>query len=124
MQILSSPPPSASKMDECLLNIAQTYGVKWIPEPRRQDLCVYIIIFDFYISHVVGFSTSSGMHAYTQVEHCIGDFGYGPRVVAYRGSSAFAQHMCTWYVIAQIFHVSWFIPKKWGLTFVWYCRTP
>ncbi|KAF9218303.1 hypothetical protein BS17DRAFT_742369, partial [Gyrodon lividus] len=38
MQILSCPPPSASKMDEYLLDIAQTYGIKWTPEPRRQDL--------------------------------------------------------------------------------------
>ncbi|KIJ59199.1 hypothetical protein HYDPIDRAFT_118790 [Hydnomerulius pinastri MD-312] len=38
MQILATPPPSASKMDDCLLNIANTYGVKWTPEPRRQDI--------------------------------------------------------------------------------------
>ncbi|KAF8120803.1 regulator of Vps4 activity in the MVB pathway-domain-containing protein [Boletus edulis] len=38
MQILSSPPSTASKMDAYLVDIAQTYGVKWVPEPRREDL--------------------------------------------------------------------------------------
>ncbi|KAH0826917.1 regulator of Vps4 activity in the MVB pathway-domain-containing protein [Lanmaoa asiatica] len=37
-QILSSPPPTASKMDEYLVEIAQTCGIKWVPEPRRGDL--------------------------------------------------------------------------------------
>ncbi|KAF9242094.1 regulator of Vps4 activity in the MVB pathway-domain-containing protein [Melanogaster broomeanus] len=38
MQTLYSPPPSALKMDQYLLNIAQTYGVQWAPERRRQDI--------------------------------------------------------------------------------------
>ena len=42
MQILSSPPPTASKMDEYLLKIAHTYSVKWVPEPRREELYVFV----------------------------------------------------------------------------------
>ena len=32
-------------MDAYLVNIAQTYGVKWVPEPRREDLCVLFKLF-------------------------------------------------------------------------------
>ncbi|KAH7923526.1 hypothetical protein BV22DRAFT_1196659 [Leucogyrophana mollusca] len=37
-QILSAPPPSAAKMNDCLSDIAKAYGIKWSPEPRRQDI--------------------------------------------------------------------------------------
>ncbi|KAH7889329.1 regulator of Vps4 activity in the MVB pathway-domain-containing protein [Phlebopus sp. FC_14] len=37
-RILSPPPPSAARMDDCLLKIANAYGVQWSPEPCRQDI--------------------------------------------------------------------------------------
>ncbi|KAF5391263.1 hypothetical protein D9757_001983 [Collybiopsis confluens] len=35
---LSAPPPNAAQLDAYLLNIAQTYGLQWQPDPRRQDI--------------------------------------------------------------------------------------
>nr|GAT47209.1 DUF292-domain-containing protein [Mycena chlorophos] len=35
---LNAPPPSAASLDAYLLDIAKTYSVPWVPEPRRQDL--------------------------------------------------------------------------------------
>ncbi|KAJ7940766.1 regulator of Vps4 activity in the MVB pathway-domain-containing protein [Mycena leptocephala] len=37
---LAAPPPSAANLDMYLLNIAKTYGVQWMPEPRRQDILI------------------------------------------------------------------------------------
>ncbi|OAX43570.1 hypothetical protein K503DRAFT_126164 [Rhizopogon vinicolor AM-OR11-026] len=38
MQLLYSPTPSASNMNNCLTNIARIYGVNWTAEPPRQDI--------------------------------------------------------------------------------------
>ncbi|KAF9053556.1 hypothetical protein BDZ89DRAFT_1107262 [Hymenopellis radicata] len=35
---LTTPTPSAADLDMYLLNIAKSYSVKWVPEPRRQDV--------------------------------------------------------------------------------------
>ncbi|KAJ7470653.1 regulator of Vps4 activity in the MVB pathway-domain-containing protein [Mycena latifolia] len=35
---LSAPSPTAANLDMYLLNIAKSYGVQWMPEPRRQDI--------------------------------------------------------------------------------------
>ncbi|KAG9313346.1 hypothetical protein JVU11DRAFT_5653 [Chiua virens] len=43
MQILSAPPPTAAKMDEYLVNIAQMYNVKWVPELRGEALLNVIL---------------------------------------------------------------------------------
>ncbi|KAJ7685069.1 regulator of Vps4 activity in the MVB pathway-domain-containing protein [Mycena polygramma] len=37
---LSAPSPSVANFDMYLLNIAKTYGVQWVPEPRRQDILI------------------------------------------------------------------------------------
>ncbi|KAJ7710027.1 regulator of Vps4 activity in the MVB pathway-domain-containing protein [Mycena rosella] len=37
---LSAPSPTAANLDMYLLNIAKSYGVQWMPEPRRQDILV------------------------------------------------------------------------------------
>ncbi|KAJ7063188.1 regulator of Vps4 activity in the MVB pathway-domain-containing protein [Mycena amicta] len=37
---LNAPPPTASSLDMYLLQIAKTYNVPWMPEPRRQDMSV------------------------------------------------------------------------------------
>ncbi|KAJ6547443.1 regulator of Vps4 activity in the MVB pathway-domain-containing protein [Mycena capillaripes] len=37
---LSAPAPSAANLDMYLLNIAKSYGVQWVPEPRRQDILI------------------------------------------------------------------------------------
>ncbi|KAF8894569.1 regulator of Vps4 activity in the MVB pathway-domain-containing protein [Infundibulicybe gibba] len=38
VRALSAPTPSAANIDNYLQSIAENYGVKWSPEPRRQDL--------------------------------------------------------------------------------------
>ncbi|KAI5983056.1 regulator of Vps4 activity in the MVB pathway-domain-containing protein [Pisolithus albus] len=38
LDILASPTPTATQMDAYLVNIADTYDVKWTPEPRRHDI--------------------------------------------------------------------------------------
>ncbi|KIO04161.1 hypothetical protein M404DRAFT_555619 [Pisolithus tinctorius Marx 270] len=38
LDILSSSAPTAAQMDACLVKIADTYNVKWTPQPRRQDI--------------------------------------------------------------------------------------
>jgi len=45
VQILSTPPPSATNIDDYLANIAATYGVKWRPEPHPQDMFADLQIF-------------------------------------------------------------------------------
>lgn len=38
MQLLHSPTPSASKMNDCLTNVSKVYRVNWVAEPPRQDI--------------------------------------------------------------------------------------
>ncbi|KAG0705900.1 regulator of Vps4 activity in the MVB pathway-domain-containing protein [Suillus ampliporus] len=38
MQLLYSPTPSASKMNDTLTNVAKTYCVNWVADPPRQDI--------------------------------------------------------------------------------------
>ncbi|KAG1877863.1 regulator of Vps4 activity in the MVB pathway-domain-containing protein [Suillus subalutaceus] len=38
MQLLHSPTPSASKMNDCLTNVSKVYHVNWAAEPPRQDI--------------------------------------------------------------------------------------
>ncbi|KAI6028901.1 regulator of Vps4 activity in the MVB pathway-domain-containing protein [Pisolithus orientalis] len=38
LDILSSSAPTAAQMDACLVKIADTYNVKWTPQPRRPDI--------------------------------------------------------------------------------------
>ena len=36
----SAPLPSASLLNQYLKSVAQNYGVKWTPEPRREEMFV------------------------------------------------------------------------------------
>lgn len=38
IQLLHSPTPSASKMNDCLTNVSKVYHVNWAAEPPRQDI--------------------------------------------------------------------------------------
>ncbi|KAG2367514.1 regulator of Vps4 activity in the MVB pathway-domain-containing protein [Suillus spraguei] len=38
MQLLRSPTPSASKMNDCLTSVSKVYRVNWAAEPPRQDI--------------------------------------------------------------------------------------
>ncbi|KAF5387100.1 hypothetical protein D9615_001614 [Tricholomella constricta] len=38
LQTITAPPPSAEALDASLENIANDFGVKWSPEPRREEI--------------------------------------------------------------------------------------
>ncbi|KAH7914974.1 regulator of Vps4 activity in the MVB pathway-domain-containing protein [Hygrophoropsis aurantiaca] len=38
IQMVSIPLPSVARINDCLYDIAKAYGIRWSPEPRREDI--------------------------------------------------------------------------------------